>query len=65
MSGAASMAHLGPGAVEATRNALASALQTAFLAGPPLMAIALVAAVLLRDVERAPDAARVSEDDKP
>jgi len=65
MSGGARMAHLDPGAIEATRNALANALQTVFLVGPPLMAIALVAAVLLRDDERTPHVARENEDDRP
>ncbi len=50
LSGTVGLKDLSPHTVEAVRNALASALHTAFLTGLPVMALALVAALLLKEL---------------
>jgi MFS transporter len=50
LSGTVGLSDLPPQAVEEVRRALAAALHTAFLAGLPLMALALVAAIALKEL---------------
>lgn len=50
LAGTMRVADVSPGAIEAVRSSLASALHTAFLGGIPLMGLGLIAAFMLKEL---------------